>query len=262
MSYYQTIYNRLRKHGLTEAGALAMLGNWDCESGCEPYRLQGDFEPSRSRSKNFVANCMNGSVSKLQFCNGRTGFGCAQWTSPDRQSDLWDYWKSSGRALDDPEMQTDFAIKEMPVQSPGLLDELRVSYNLYQCTADICRKFERPAVNNIDARVAAAERIAKMIDLDGGGDTPDPDPDPDSDPHPEPEEHRLDLRTIDKRCSGFPEVYLLQSVLLCRNYIETAPTDTFGSWLEEIVKKFQEDHGLTADGIVGPLSWAKLLERG
>ena len=35
MSYHQTIYNLLRGYGLSEAGALGMLGNWECESGCE-----------------------------------------------------------------------------------------------------------------------------------------------------------------------------------------------------------------------------------
>ena len=44
MSYYQTIYNRLRKHGLTQAGALGMLGNFDCESNCEPNRVNKNQE--------------------------------------------------------------------------------------------------------------------------------------------------------------------------------------------------------------------------
>ena len=35
MSYTQTIYNVLRKRGLTQAAALGMLGNWWCESNCE-----------------------------------------------------------------------------------------------------------------------------------------------------------------------------------------------------------------------------------
>ena len=258
---YQSIYNQLRAAGLTEAGALAMLGNWDCESNCQPNRLEGDFTPNKTKSKDYVERAMDGRMSKEEFCHP-VGFGLAQWTLPYRKGKLWDFWKSSGKALDSAEMQTRFAINELKTEGEyaSLFAKLKNSNDLYELTKLVCLQYERPAYNNIDARFASANRIKGEIDLDGGGNDPDPDPDPD--PQPEPEEHRLELRTIDKRCSGFPEVYLLQSVLLCRNYIETEPTDTFGSWLEEIVKKFQEDHGLIADGIVGPLSWAKLLERG
>src|SRR3954469_2023522 len=37
---------------------------------------------------------------------------------------------------------------------------------------------------------------------------------------------------------------------------------TFGSQLEAAVKDFQEGAGLTADGIVGPLTWAALPDGG
>ena len=71
MSYYQTIYNRLRKHGLTQAGALGMLGNFDCESNCEPNRLQGDFSPYRSASKQYVYDVTSGRIDRDRFSNDR-----------------------------------------------------------------------------------------------------------------------------------------------------------------------------------------------
>ena len=52
MSYIQTIYNRLRKLGFSEIGAVAMLGNWNAESGCEPNRLENDFDSYRRGSRN------------------------------------------------------------------------------------------------------------------------------------------------------------------------------------------------------------------
>ena len=60
MSYHQTIYNLLRGYGLSEAGALGMLGNWECESGCEPYRVQGDYQASRAISKAYVNAIVSG----------------------------------------------------------------------------------------------------------------------------------------------------------------------------------------------------------
>ena len=52
----QTIYNRLRSPGLSQAGALALLGNFECESNCEACRLQGDFSKDRASSKAYAAS--------------------------------------------------------------------------------------------------------------------------------------------------------------------------------------------------------------
>ena len=259
---YQTIYDQLRTAGLTEAGALALLGNWECESNCEANRVQGDFSPYRTQSKQYTTDVDYGMIPKQQFQNDQRGYGIAQWTYCSRKAALYDFCKKLGSSIGNETTQVKFALEELKNDFPSLLNELKTSNDLYECTKDVCYKFENPAVKNVDARFQAANRIKGMIDLDGGGDTPDPDPDPEPTPEPPAEEHKLVLRTIDKNCSGFDEVFLLQSALLCRGYLETTPTDAFGSWLDEIVKQFQKDNGLTPDGIVGPLSWERLLEVG
>jgi peptidoglycan hydrolase-like protein with peptidoglycan-binding domain len=262
---YQTIYNQLRANGLTETGALAMLGNWDCESNCESVRVENDFSPYRTISKQYVSDIDSNKISRDQFQHDQKGMGLSQWTFFARKAGLWDFCKNYKHcSIGNEAAQVEYAIKEMPSEAPGLLEELRTSNDLYKCTKDICCRFERPAVNNIDARVQAANRIKGMIDLNPG---PSPEPTPEPEPEPEPQPtptpvHNLELRTIDKNCSGFTEVFLLQSLLLCRRYISTDPTNVFGSWLEEAVKVFQKDAGLQADGIVGPLTWNKLMERG
>lgn len=257
MSYKQTIYNTFRKHGLTEAAALAFLGNWECESGNEPFRLQGDFSPYRTQSKSYVQRCMNGQVTKAEFCDGRIGKFLAQWTYPTRQAALWDFWKASGKAIDDAEMQTEFALKELQTDYRALLDFLKSTTDVFTATSRICREYERPAVNNIDARFSDANKIKYEIDLnaweDGGAD-------PEPEPVPQPQKDELVLRTIDKNCKDFQEVYLLQSLLLCRGYMVTVS----GKWTDELtdcVKVFQTHHGLSADGVVGKLTWNKLMER-
>lgn len=245
MSYYQQIYNRLRQHGITEAGALGILGNFDCESNCEPFRVQGDFSPYRTASKNYVQGLTNGSISREQFSRDAKGYGIYQLTYWTRKQGYYDYWKASGKAVDDAALQVDYAVVEMKRDYPNLFAFLCQTNDVFTACSRVCREFERPAVNNIDARFAAAKRIQGMIDLSGGGDEPTPTPDPTPSV-----DHRLNLRTVDYHCEGFPELDLLWAILRLRNY---APT-----W--EDLMQFQKDSGLTDDGVVGKLTWGKLLQ--
>lgn len=248
MSYRQTIYNTLRKHGMTEAGALAMLGNFECESTCEPNRVQGDGSAYRTISKSYTANYMNGVWGKDRFVNGMTGYGLAQWTYPTRQAELWDFWKASGKALDDPTMQCDFAVKELKRDYPELWNLLCTNNDVYTLTKRICYDFENPLVKNVDARFQAANRIKYEIDLNGGGAEPEPQPTP----TPQPVvDHSLKLRVIDKNCESFTEFELLKLLLKLRNY------DTANVW--DATRQFQKDQGLVSDGVVGNKTWVALL---
>lgn len=250
MSYQQIIYNRLRYHGITEAGALGVLGNFDCESNCEPFRLQGDFSVYRTASKAYVQQVTNGSINRETFARDGKGFGIYQLTYHTRKDGYWVFWKASGKALDSAELQVDYAVKEMKSDYPNLYAFLCATKDVFTATSRVCREFERPAVNNIDARYSAANRIKYEIDLNGGG---DPVPDPQPEPVPEPTvDHSLKLRTIDFHCESFTECDLLWAILRLRNY---API-----W--EDVIQFQTDNGLVPDGIVGNLTWAKLMDRG
>ena len=264
MSYYQTIYDTFRVNGLTEAGALGFLGNWDCESNCEPFRLQGDFSAYRSLSHQYVADVENGKISMNTFAHDSKGFGLAQWTYWSRKKALYDFWKQSGTALDDAAMQTRFAVSELQSEYQGLLGFLRTSNDLYECTKRICTQYERPAYNNIDARYQAAIRIKNEIDLN---DWQDDTPTPTTTPGPEPANVYWPPRTIDSHCGGWPEVGVLQSVLNCRGYLSDAEVCTpfyenciWTDSTTNALKKFQRDNGLTADGCCGPMTWRKLLE--
>ena len=259
MSYQQTIYNRLRYHGISQAGALGILGNFDCESDCEPFRLQGDFNPYRTASKVYVQGVTNGSISRETFSRDAKGFGIYQLTYWSRKQGYYDFWKSSGKALDSAELQVDYAIKEMQSDYPQLFAFLKQTTDIFTAVSRVCREFERPAFNNIDARFDRAKKIQYEIDLDGGGELePQPEPQPTVD-------HSLTLRTIDKNCTSFIEVYLLKSVLINRGYDSAnggllTIDDIWTEALTNAVIQFQADNGLTADGIVGPKTWAKLFE--
>jgi len=260
MSYHQTIYNLLRGYGLSEAGALGMLGNWECESGCEPYRVQGDYQASRAISKAYVNAIENGTQDRERFAMDQKGFGLAQWTYPQRKRNLWDLSKGTHTPIDDVALQVDFAIQELRNEYAGLFKFLKTAEAIWDCTDRICREYERPAVNNVQARYEAALRIRKELDLSGtavvsGSATTETET---------AEEPKIDTwppRVIDEHCTGWAEVWLLQALLKCRGY-NVLVDGIWGTLLTDKVKQFQQEHQLDADGAVGPMSWAKLMERG
>ena len=256
MSYYQTIYNRLRASGLTEAGALGFLGNWDCESNCEPFRLQGDFSPYKTASHQYTKDVEGGSIPMYHFAHDSKGYGLAQWTYFSRKEGLYDYWKRSGKALDDCEMQTDFALYELSTEGEyaSVNQTVRASNDLYECVSIICRQYERPYFNNIDPRFQAANRIKSQIDLN-------PEPGPEPPVPPKPTKIYWPPRTIDKNCVGFPEIWVLTSLLYCRGY-GLEPVDVWMDDTTQAVKDFQLDNGLDQDGCVGPKTWKALLVMG
>lgn len=256
----QEIYNRLRTGGLSQAGALGMMGNWECESNLEAGRLQGDFNPFRTVSKDYVVRASTGKMDKTEFMKP-VGFGLAQWTLPYRKGKLWEYWKSSHRELDDPGMQTDFTLSELRTEGEyaGLFQLLKSSDNLYLCTESICKIYERPAVNNVDARYAAAQQIEQSVkDIEA------------SQPAEEEQEHNgVSLMPTHEFwppriiCRGMKgsDVEVLTALLKAQGYGIHYVTYDFGQFVEEKVKAYQEERGLKPDGIVGPLTWGELLKR-
>ena len=175
MSNYQYIYNRLRKAGMTDAVALGFLGNWQQESGCEPNRIQNDFDPFRIASKDYTARTETGLISRQQFGTDQKGYGLAQWTyvneasTAGRKFDLYDFWKHYGNedleeALDDIDMQIDFVLYELMNGYRNVRNQLEGCTDLWTATDIICRQYEQPADPNVDTRLRYAEWIETEID--------------------------------------------------------------------------------------------------
>lgn len=237
---------------MTEAAALAVVGNFQCESNCEPFRVEGDFSPYKTISKAYVQGVTDGSISRYTFSHDAKGFGLYQLTFWSRKEEYYDYWKASGGKLDSAELQTRFAIKEMKRDFSTLWNYLTQTTDIFTACSRICREFERPAFNNIDARFQAANRFKHELNLeewkDGGGADPEPQPQP----KPQPVvDHSLKLRVIDKNCESFAEFELLKILLKLRNY------DTANVW--DATRQFQKDQGLVSDGVVGSKTWVALL---
>lgn len=270
MTRNQTIYTILRSAGLTEAGTLGMMGNWDCESNLEPGRLQGDFSSLRVTSRDYVQRATNGSMSRDEFCRA-IGFGLAQWTLPYRKGKLWDAWKASGMALDSEVLQTNFALCELKTEGEyaGLIRMLQTSDNLEACTEAVCKQYERPAINNVGARYQSALRLQKELGgtiIDGADLVVEQNdsvqtalPSASTTPAIMPTHEYWPPRVICEGMKG-PDVEVLCSLLKAQEYGVNYVDSSFGSFLTERVKAYQADKGLKPDGIVGPLTWGELLK--
>lgn len=268
MSNKQLIYKLLRNAGITEAGALGILGNWQAESGCEPGRLQNDFSSFRTASKDYTARVMSGAISRERFASDQKGYGLAQWTyfnfqtRQGRKLALYDFWKKSGKALDDVTMQVAFAMHELTTegQYAKLLALLKTTNDIFTATDQVCRVFEQPYYCNVDERYRYAKEIEKEIDLSGSAVVEE---NATTEEAPVTDDEGIQIpktwppRTIDEHCSGWPEVWMVQSMLKCRGF-NVLSDGIWGTVMTEKVKQFQMENGLYADGVVGKNTYIKL----
>lgn len=247
----QKIYSFYVNSGMTHEGALACMGNGDCESNLVSYRKQGDFSDGYRISREYTAAIDNGSISRAQFCNGLTGYGLYQWTYQPRQEWLYDAAKREGCSIGDLDFQLRFSLWELKNHFPGVWMTLTTSHDLYACTDIVCRIYENPAVKNTGDRFNAAKRIEQELQEKPA---PAPVPVPSQETYWPP-------RMVDKGMSG-PDVACLQAILKARGYEINYISGKFDDLLEKEAKRFQSANGLAADGVFGPLSWAALVRMG
>lgn len=57
------------------------------------------------------------------------------------------------------------------------------------------------------------------------------------------------------------EVYRAQTYLRYKGYFKARRSTVFGPLTRSAVRRFQKDHGLKADGVIGPRTWALLRRR-
>ena len=291
MSNTLLIYNQLRAAGVSRAGALGLLGNWKAESGLEPCRLQNDFSANRIYSHAYTADVTAGRITRAQFARDQKGYGLAQWTyfnfstGQGRKLELYDFWKKSGKALDDVSMQVSFALHELTTEAQyaGLWQILRTTDDIWTATDKVCRLYEQPYYCNVDTRFRYAkeldERLSAMqsaterseaLSAEKASDTGDgslcsPQNKENCSPVSAPSAPNSTLhsahstlapaswppRMIDRSMSG-ADVTVLQAILTARGYY-TGPLDgLFGEALDTAVRRFQSEHTLDPDGVVGP----------
>ena len=240
------LYNYFTAAGLTHAGALGLLGNLQAESGCEACRLQGDFELGRSKSKAYAEKVDSGEMSVHIYSRDAQGWGLAQWTYWSRKEALYYFCRGRGKSIADEMYQAQFIVKELRDDYPQLLKFLCSTDEMFTATKRVCEEYERPAINNVQARYAMAKNIeTELVNVAESKQNPE-------------KETFWPPRTIDKNMYG-PDVEVLQAILKAKGYGINYISGKFDTLLEQEVKKFQTDNNLKPDGIVGPLSWDKIL---
>ena len=162
----QTIYNDLRRAGMTHEGACAMLGNMQCESGFKANIVQIGMTSltDAQYTKLFDANperCISDGI----------GYGLCQWTYPQRKRNLRQFARNWGVSVGAEDMQTAFAIEELKTEYAALWKYLCETDELYTATERICKEFERPEVNNVDERYEAALEFSATLAAIGATDT-------------------------------------------------------------------------------------------
>lgn len=257
---YSIVYSVLRAAGLTHEAALAMMGNWAKESLFDAFRKQGDLSEAAVPSHNYVASVTSGAIGREQFAQDQIGFGLAQWTyhnfntGKGRKLNLYDFWKKSGKALDDPAMQTEFAVWELKNEYRGILEELKTSTNLYYCTDLICKRYEKPDYNNVDDRYKAALEIKAIIEA-----APVDEPEPEAPKEDTPDTVFWPPRVL---CLGMKgsDVQLLQAALFCHGYPcgESGSRGIVDTKTSNMICAFQAENGLAADAIAGPKTFRAL----
>ena len=280
MSNVLLIYNQLRAAGVSRAGALGLLGNWKAESGLEACRLQNDFSAGRIYSRSYTDDVTAGRITRAQFARDQKGYGLAQWTyfnfstGQGRKLELYDFWKKSGKALDDVSMQVAFALHELTTegQYAGLWQILRTTDDIWTATDKVCRLYEQPFYCNVDTRFRYAKELeAEILEAENAaspsstslGDTSSAVDNDSASMGFELSTLNSELyypyRMIDKSMAG-TDVAVLQAVLAARGYYTGALDGIFGDALDAAVRKFQMDHDLVVDGVCGPMTWRKILE--
>ena len=276
MSNALLIYNQLRASGISEAGALGLMGNWMAESGLEPNRVQGDFSQGRLQSTAYTDDLKKGRLGKAQFARDQKGYGLAQWTYYTRKEALYDFWKNSGAdGIDDLRMQVRFALHELSESGEyaGLWSVLKTTEDIWTAADKVCRLYERPYYNNVEARYQYALQLKAELDQVGAAEgsehsdareaCDDPSLLPDASGKrdvPELDPTQWPPRMVDRNMSG-SDVIVLQALLYARGLYHGGFDGHFGDGVDMAVRQFQREQGLDVDGVVGPLTWAKLLSQ-
>ena len=164
------MFNFLRQQGFTEAGSAAVVGNGYAESGCSPINLQNNGNRELDMTdEQYTAAVDNGTYTN--FVNDKYGYGIFQWTYWSRKQNLLNYAKSKGVSIGDLEMHMNFLMQELNAGYKPLLNILRTSNSVSECSNAFMLQFERPAnqsVENQNKRVSYGREFYNKFCGKGG----------------------------------------------------------------------------------------------
>lgn len=159
------VYAAFRAAGMSAAGAFGMMGNLSCESAGHSNNLQDCYNDKFNLSdEQYVALVDAGkpTYNGKYFSNDGAGFGLCQWTHPDRKKKFLAFAKAECASIADEAMQVRYAIHELQTDFSAVWKILCNTTDVYEAADVVCRRYEMPAVNNVDERYAAACKYEKQ----------------------------------------------------------------------------------------------------
>lgn len=274
-----SIYGALVRAGMTAAGACGLIGNMQAESGMKSNIVQRGMTALSDGEYTRRAD-----AGELDFIRDGAGYGLCQWTYWSRKQALLRFARERGVSVGDEGMQVEFCLSELRGEYPALRRFLCETQDVRAAAERVCREYERPAVNNVDARAAYAARFADMAAREGWGSAASSGVNPsvaygDSSLYKGAEgaekaesadgakgaeeagsaEAYWPPRMICEGMSG-SDVAAAQALLRARG-IECPAAGVFDAQTRAAVLTFQARRGLDRDGIAGGMTWGALLDR-
>lgn len=207
--------------GLSAAQAAGIIGNFIQES----QRGDGVMHPDRTQD------------------GGGPGRGIAQWTAGQRWATLVSYANQQGRDPWSLSLQLDFVWHELRGTHVSAYNALVACGDVRSATLAFSKYYEGCGICHNDRRVAFAQQVYARYGSGGGGGGGGG-----GDTH---------LPLLEKGSTG-SAVTTLQ-YLLRHNGQSLAVDGIFGPGTHASVASYQRGHGLDPDGVVGPLTWNKIL---
>lgn len=168
----ETQWAGLKALGLSDQAAAVVMGHAKCESGCEPNRVQGDFEATRSWSRAYTSMVDAGEVSRDDFIfrgPGGGGYGWLQWTERSRKRGYYDNAEKMGVSIGSEDAALSWFWAELHQAGfEVVLDALEHGTDLRAMSDVFLRRFEMPADQSESAAAYRAARCQEMLDRFGG----------------------------------------------------------------------------------------------
>lgn len=158
------IWKYFLNQGYTKAGAAAILGNMQAESGLNPNCLQIDYRSALGyTSESYTKAVDSGTYSKSKFCYDQAGYGLVQWTYWSRKEFLYDFAKTKGTSISN--LSTQVLAVDNELQTNGsfksIYSLLTSSNDVSQCAGSFFSVYEGAAGGEVEKqkRISYAKNI-------------------------------------------------------------------------------------------------------
>ena len=182
----QTIWDELKRRGFSDVAAAGIMGNMEAESNCASFRVQGDFSKDYKYSADYTDQVNAGNISQHEFVYdgpGGGGYGLCQWTYPSRKAGLYyqafSEWQCS---IGDESLQIAWlAVELQQPEYSKLLQTLKTSVSIKECSDMFCKQFENPADQSEAALAKRSDMARSFYQQFSQAEAEDPDGIPEDD---------------------------------------------------------------------------------